>query len=173
MRLRILIALLVFVPTLIFAQTIDKEKSIVHFRATAMGMFGVKGTFKGFSGKVKFHPQKLDQSMIDVCIDATTFKTGNGTRDKNVKSEEFLNVKKYPRVCFRSSSIQKTEEGYVANGTLKLHGVQRKIKIPLTYENNVLKGRLELNRLDYNVGKDVGTIKAGETINIDIVCVLK
>lgn len=173
MRLSVLIILWVLVPSLTFSQTIDKQKSVVNFKATAMGMFGVKGTFKGFTGKVKFQPKKLDQSMIDVCIDATTFKTGNDTRDSHVKAEEFLFVEKYPRVCFRSSSIQKSENGYVATGTLKLRGVQRKIKIPLTYENNVLKGSIELSRLEYNIGKEVSTIKAGDTIKIDIVCVLK
>ena len=32
-----------------------------------------------------------------------------------------------------------------------MHGVQKEITIPFIFENNVFKGSIQVNRLDYNI----------------------
>lgn len=156
-----------------FLQSINTTKSVVEFKTHAMGVFGVKGTFTGFSGKVVFQPENLKDSKINVCIDATTFKTGNESRDEHVKSSDFLYVEKYPKVCFISKEIKADDNGFVAIGTLQLHGIKKQISIPLQYINNTLVGNIEISRLEYNVGEDIGTFKASENVEITIRCILK
>lgn len=161
-----------WVSLITYSQTINTKLSVVKFKTHAMGMLSIKGTFSGFSGNVTFNSTQPSQSKIDVCIKSTTFKTGNDKRDEHVQSKDFLNVKKYPNICFSSSSITKTSNGFLAKGTLKLHGISKTVAIPLTYHNKIVHGAFELQRLDYNIGKDVGTFKASATVEIEINCVM-
>lgn len=158
----------------IYAQTIDNDKSVVSFKIGNMGgLNSVKGTFTGFSGKVKFDPNQLDASKIEVCIDASTVNTGNKKRDDHLRSEDFFEVEKYPKICFTSEGITKQSQGYVAKGKLKMHGITKTVEIPLTYENNTLLGSIVLNRFDYKIGEDTGTFMVGTEAKITIKCVLK
>jgi len=54
-------------------------------------------------------------------------------------------------IKFTSSSITKTASGYEAKGILDMHGVQKEVSIPFTFENNVFAGSFEVNRIDYNI----------------------
>ena len=158
----------------VYAQTIDNDKSVVDFKVGNMGgMNSVKGTFTGFSGKVKFDPKQLDASKIDVCIDASTINTKNNKRDEHLKSEDFFDIEKYPKICFTSTEITKHPQGYVAKGKLNMHGVTKTVEIPLIFENNKLTGMITIDRFDYKVGEDTGTFMVGTEVKIVIHCVLK
>ena len=52
---------------------------------------------------------------------------------------------------WKSAAITKTPAGYEAKGTLDMHGVKKEITIPFTFENNIFKGSIQVNRLDYNI----------------------
>jgi len=169
----LLFSLFVFHFTAI-SQTIDNEKSIVNFKIGNMGgMNNVKGTFTGFSGNVKFDPTQLENSKIDVCIDAASINTGNKKRDDHLRSEDFFEVEKHSKICFTSEQIIKHPQGFVAKGKLKMHGVTLTVEIPLVFENNKLTGLLTVNRFDYKVGEDTGTFMVGADVEIVIQCVLK
>ncbi|HLV40833.1 MAG TPA: YceI family protein [Brumimicrobium sp.] len=156
------------------AQKIDKDKSIVNFKIGNMGgLNSVKGTFSGFSGNVVFSPHDLSSAKIDVCIDASTVNTGNKKRDNHLRTEDFFEVEKYPKICFNAKEIIKSTNGFIAKGTLKMHGVTKTVEIPLTYENNMLTGKLKVNRFDYKIGEDTGTFMVGTEAEITINCQLK
>jgi polyisoprenoid-binding protein YceI len=109
------------------------------------------GEFKGLKGTITFDPSNLTTSKFEVSIDVETINTGNGMKNTHAKSEKWLDAVKYPVIKFVSTSISKTGTGFEAKGTLDMHGVQKEIMLPFTFENNVFKGNLEVNRLDYNV----------------------
>lgn len=155
------------------AQSIDKEESTVYFKIGNMGINTVKGTFKGFSGGVQFDKNQVEKTRIDVCIDASSIKSGIDKRDEDLKNEEYLYVENFPKICFTSSNITKSEEGFTATGKLRLRDVTKTVEIPLKYEENTLKGGLTINRFDYNIGEDTGSFMMGEEIELLIHCVLK
>ena len=64
---------------------------------------------------------------------------------------EWLDATKYPVIHFTSKSITKTASGLEAKGTLDLHGLQKDITLPFTFDNNVFAGSFEVNRMDYNI----------------------
>lgn len=109
------------------------------------------GEFRGLKGTVSFDPANLASSKFDATIDVASINTGNGMKNTHAKSEKWFDVAKYPTIKFTSSSITKTGSGYAATGTLEMHGVQKPVTIPFTFENNEFKGSLEVNRMDYNV----------------------
>lgn len=173
MKKIITIAAVAFVATThLFGQSINAEKSVVNFKIGNMGsMRTVTGTFKGMEGTVNFNPNNLSSSDFDVCIKPATVNTGTETRDKHLQTADFFDVAKYVTICFKSSEITKTNEGYLAKGKLTMHGVTKEIEIPFSYSQNVFIGTLKVKRLDFGVGGS-GTFMVGNEAEIIITCVL-
>lgn len=109
------------------------------------------GQFGGLKGTINFDPNNLTTSKFDATIDVATINTGNGMKNTHAKSEKWFDADKYPTIMFTSSAITKAATGYEAKGMLAMHGVQKEVMIPFTFENNVFKGSFTVNRLDYNV----------------------
>ena len=109
------------------------------------------GQFGGLKGIVNFDPIDLAASKFDVTLDVATINTGNGMKNTHAKSAKWFDAEKYPTIQFTSSVITKAAAGYEAKGMLSMHGVQKEAVIPFTFEDNIFKGSLTLNRLDYNV----------------------
>src|SRR5882672_9402532 len=109
------------------------------------------GEFKGLKGSISFDPNDLATSKFDATIDVATINTGNGMKNTHAKSEKWFDADKFPTIQFTSSAITKASAGYEAKGMLTMHGVQKEVVIPFTFDNNVFKGSFVVNRLDYNI----------------------
>ncbi|MFD2824425.1 YceI family protein [Lacinutrix iliipiscaria] len=154
------------------AQTINEDKSEVKFHITGGGIFKVKGTFTGMKGDFNLNTNDLEHSGFSICIGAATINTKNKKRDAHLKDPDFFEVEKYPTICFESSSVSKTSSGYQTTGQLTIHGVTKEVTIPFTYTNNTFTGELVVNRFDYELGKDFGTMRVGTEATITIICVV-
>lgn len=134
------------------------------------------GSFDAIRGTVKFDSKNLPASSINVTVPATSFRTGNSMRDKDVKDEKYLNASAHPTISFRSNSIIFKGGTYYADGTLSIKGASRKISIPFKAEKRSdggynITSNFSLNRLDYNVGKDTKTMN--NTVSLSISAVIK
>ena len=155
-----------------FAQTIDAKKSTVTFEISNMKVNTVEGSFTGLKGTVNFDASKLSTSSFEVCIDASSVDTDNTKRDDHLRNEDFFHVEKYPTICFSSTSIKKDGKGFKATGDLTMLGVTKEVVLPFTFKNNKLIGSLTLNRFDYKLGEETNTFMVGETVEIEIKCML-
>jgi len=109
------------------------------------------GEFKGLKGTISFDAANLKDSKFAVSIDVATINTGNGMKNTHAMSEKWMDATKFPLITFTSKEITKVAVGYEAKGTLDMHGVQKEITLPFTFENNVFKGGFSVNRMDYNI----------------------
>lgn len=125
------------------------------------------GEFSGLKGTISFDPADLAGSKFDATIDVATINTGNGMKNTHAKSAKWFDVEKYPTIQFTSSAITKTATGYEAKGTLNMHGVQKEVSIPFTFDANVFKASFSVNRLDYNVNTAEPT-HGSSTFKVDI-----
>lgn len=168
---RLLLIIFISVSTsFVNAQTINTDKSEVKFKISGGGIFTVKGTFTGMQGDFNFNDTDLENSGFDICIQTATIDTNNEKRDTHLKSEDFFSVEQYPEICFKSTSVDTQNNAYVTTGELTMHGVTKTISIPFTFKNNRFEGTIEINRFDYNIGKDFGTFRVGETATVIITC---
>lgn len=155
------------------AQVIDSTKSKVEFHVKKYKRKTVAGSFTGMSGEINFNASDLVNSSFDVCIDASSIQTDNSLRDRHLRNKkEYLDVEKFPAICFKSISITKTKDGYETTGNLTLHGVTLEMKIPFTYTNNTFVGDFELLRYAFGIGKESGNMISKE-VNVTITCVVK
>lgn len=167
---------LLFISSLVSLQaqqTINQKKSKVDFKITTGGIFNVKGTFTGMKGEFKLDLASLNSSSFNICVDAATIDTDNDKRDTHLHDPDFFNVDKYSTICFVSSSIAKTSEGYSTKGKLTIHGVTKVVTIPFTFSKNTFVGELTIDRFDYKLGEDYGTIRVGTESTVTITCVVE
>jgi polyisoprenoid-binding protein YceI len=121
----------------------------------------VSGSFTDFSGTIAFDPQDLPKSSIDVNIKAASLDTRVKMRDDDVRSPNFLDVAKYPEITFKSTSVEKSGDGYVAHGQLTIHGVTKSVDLPFQVTGQTKdpwgkfriagEGTLTINRTDYGI----------------------
>lgn len=156
---------------LVSGQVIDSVNSVVEFVSSGPEAETVEGTLKGMTGTIQFDPLALEESHFKVCIDPSTILTDKKMRDNHLKGKKFLWAKKFPGVCFTSREVEASLTGFVARGELTIKGVSQTVELPFTFESNVFRGTLELNRQDYGVGYSK-TGMVGNDVKIQITCVM-
>ena len=126
----ITIALLAALPVLANADTwrIDPAHTNVEFTVRHMMISNVKGQFQKTSGTVITNGSDPTTAKIDATIDASSIDTRVEQRDMHLKSPEFLDVAKYPRITFKSTKIEADGPGkWKVTGDLTLHGVTKPV----------------------------------------------
>src|SRR5262249_46398873 len=71
-----------------------------------MGLTKVRGTFEDWGGALWFNPRGVGASTVTLVIEAASLHTGNTSRDRHLRSSDFLDVEKYPRIVFVSRSVR-------------------------------------------------------------------
>lgn len=104
--------------------------AFINFKFKHLGYSWLTGTFNTFSGDFKWDAEKLEKSAINVDIDVTSIDSNHAERDKHIRSDDFLDVAKYPTAKFVSTSVKPKADGALAiKGNLTLHGVTKEIEI--------------------------------------------
>jgi len=106
----------------------------INFRVKHLGYSWLTGRFDTFSGEFSFDPAKPEAAKISIEIDTASVNSNHAKRDKHLRSADFLDVDKFPKATFLSTSAQKTGDNKgVVKGNLTLHGVTKEIAIDVEY----------------------------------------
>jgi polyisoprenoid-binding protein YceI len=163
---------------------IDPAHTAAGFAVKHLMISTVRGQFKGVTGAVVWDDQDVSKSAIDVTIDATTVDTSEPMRDKDLKSEKFFDVAKYPTITFKSKKIENVSAGKLkVTGDLTIHGVTKEVVLDVEGPSNAVKdpwgntriaasATTKVNRQDYgvkwNASIDGGGVVVGDDVNITI-----
>ena len=126
--------------------------SFVLFKVIHLGTKYVYGRFTGgLSGMVSFDSADPDKSAVALEVKTDTLDTGSAQRNNDIKSPDFLNVKNFPLITFKSKSVQKVnDQQYNLTGDLTFHGVTK----PLTIHANLISQGKGPNR-EMRTGADI------------------
>lgn len=133
-----------------------------------------EGSFKGFVGAVVFDPKELSSATIKASIDAKTIDTDLKIRDKTLRSDEYFDVEKYPKITMVSQKFEKgsKENDYVGTFSLTLKKTTKVIKIPFSFVQNgttaQMKSTFQLNRVEYEIGEKSSLLGDVATISITL-----
>ena len=106
---------------------VDASHSSVIFRAKHFGASYTYGSFNNLGGTIKIDADPA-KSEVSVEIDAASLFSGDKKRDDHLKGPDFLNVKQFPKVTFKSTAIKAAGAGkYEVTGNLSLHGVTKPV----------------------------------------------
>lgn len=169
--LSITLAVLCGFPVLASAEdyVIDTKDAhaFIQFRIKHLGYSWLLGRFNDFSGTFSYDENKPETSKVEVTINTASIDSNHAERDKHLRSDEFLDVKKFPEAKFVSTGYQeKSDKTGVLSGELTLHGVTRPVTIkvkpvghgpdPWGGYRRGFTGVTRLELADYNINYDLG-----------------
>jgi len=85
---------------------LDPNHSAAQFSVRHLGISTVRGAFTKVSGTVEYDPSDVSKSSVEVSIDTASVDTRVENRDKDLRSDHFLDVTKYPMMTFRSRRVE-------------------------------------------------------------------
>jgi polyisoprenoid-binding protein YceI len=102
----------------------------VMFKISHLGYSYLYGRFNDFDGQFVYDAQNPAQSSVSVRVQTDSLDSNHAERDKHIRSDDFLNVDKFPEATFRSKRVEVDGEGEAdIIGDLTLHGVTREITL--------------------------------------------
>jgi polyisoprenoid-binding protein YceI len=111
--------------------TIDTAHSGVNFKISHAGLAWIFGRFNEFSGNFTIDPDEASKCSFSMTIQARSVDTNNKKRDDHLRSGDFFNIKQYPTLSFKSTSVKAVKGGYQVTGDFTLHGVAKSITFKL------------------------------------------
>ena len=171
--------------------TFEPGHTAAEFSVRHMMVTYVRGHFKNVHGSLEYDPSNPAAGSVEVTIDAAGIWTGETARDDHLRSPDFLDVAKFPRITFRSSRVEVAgANDYEVTGDLTIRGVTRPVTMAAKYlgqwqtpwwEDGVDKGprtragfvaTTSINRHDFgaswNSTLDRGGIVVGNIVEITL-----
>jgi len=158
---------------------IDPNHSSAEFAVRHLGVSTVRGAFTKVNGTAKYDPSDVSKDSLDVTIDAASVDTRVEMRDKDLRSEHFLNVEKFPTITFHSKQVKANGTGKLEIvGDLTIRGVSKEVALDVEGPSSPISdpwgnqrigasASTKINRQDFGVSADPGVIGDELTITID------
>lgn len=135
--------------------TTNSDRSELAFEGTQAGA-QFQGVFEDFTANITFDPADLEAASIRVEIITASANSGSAERDGALPGSDWFDVATHPTASFTSSAVAKTDEGYVAEGTLTIKGSALPAILPFSLsiegDEATATGGLTIDRNDYGVG---------------------
>jgi polyisoprenoid-binding protein YceI len=162
---------------------LDTVHSHVGFSVRHLMISKVNGHFKVWSGTLVTDEANPANSSVEVEIDAASIDTREEKRDEHLRSADFLDAAKYPKITFKSTKVAKADDDrYNVTGTLTIHGVSKEVvldtefagrqKDPWGGERSGFSAKTTINRQDFgltfNMPLEGGGVMVGDKVTITL-----
>lgn len=162
----------------------DHAHSSVDFTVRHMLVSKVRGRFTKWSGSLELDEQDLTRSRVDVEIDVASVDTHEAPRDAHLRSGDFFEADKHPRIVFKSKRVEEKGKDHLAiTGDLTIRGTTREVVLDVERGGVIAKdpwgkrragftATATINRKDFGVSfnqvLDQGGLALGEDVAITI-----
>jgi polyisoprenoid-binding protein YceI len=161
---------------------LDLAHTRIGFSARHAMVSKVRGQFNQFDGSVYLDGVNPANSHVELNIQAESIDTRNPDRDNHLRSNDFLAMKEYPEITFRSTHVDKVDdEHYRVTGDLTIRGVTRPVTVEFEFNGAVLdpwgnqrvgfEGSTTINRKDWgvswNAALDGGGVMVSDKVNLE------
>jgi len=115
---------------------LDAARSTLGFAITKPGEI-IEGKAPQLTGTVRADPDHpWSGASVELRVDPAAMQTGNGLRDRKMRNSH-LEVATYPEIVFKADQVAADpapdDAGrFILVGRLRLHGVERPLRIPVT-----------------------------------------
>jgi polyisoprenoid-binding protein YceI len=167
---------------------IDAVHSRIGFAAKHAMVTTVRGKFNTFTADVHLDEENVANSTARIEIDAASVDTGNTQRDDHIRTADFFEVEKHPKITFVSTSAEKTgDDEFVLTGDLTIRGTTKQVSINFEQTGAAVdpwgnfrvgfEGKTKIDRTDWGVSFNapLGTgglvISEKITLELDIAAV--
>lgn len=161
---------------------VDPMHSEVQFKVKHLVISTVSGFFKSFEGSIETESEDFDNAKAEFSLDVNSIDTTQPQRDEHLKSAEFFDAEKYPKITFKSTSFTKNGDDYDLKGDLTIKDITKPVTLAVEYGGSAgdfygnTKAGFEItgkiNRKDFGLTwdgvTDAGSIVVGEDIKLTI-----
>jgi polyisoprenoid-binding protein YceI len=162
---------------------IDPAHSEINFKVKHLVVSTVTGHFKSFDAAIETNKEDFSDAKIKFEADVKSISTKNDQRDAHLKSADFFDAEKHPKMTFMSKSIKKISDHEMqVKGDLSIRGKSKEITLDVIYNGTVagfgntqvagFEVRGKLNRFDFglqwNALTEAGGVVVSNEVKIEI-----
>jgi len=112
----------------------DPAHSELLFKVKHLMITNVKGEFRNFDAHVATTGDNFNNAKVSTTIEAGSIFTNNTDRDNHLKSGDFFDVEKYPKLTFEGTQFEKLDdENYKLKGMLTIKDTSKEIVLDVEY----------------------------------------
>ncbi|WP_374078420.1 YceI family protein [Bdellovibrio bacteriovorus] len=160
---------------------IDAAHSKIGFEIPHLVIATVEGRFSTFDGSITIDP-KLDKSKANLNVDVATINTDNKDRDDHLKSPDFFDVAKNPKMTFVTKKVVGTADKLKLVGDLTLKGKTKEVTLDVKYLGDVndpfgnhkvaFSATGKINRKDFGLTWSKA-VEAGPVVGDEVTLIIK
>lgn len=165
---------------------LDADHTTIAFSIPHLVISEVEGRFKKFSGEFSLDEAalkagKAEGIKVKATVDVASIDTGIEKRDDHLRSPDFFDTKKFPKLTFVSTGIEGKGKELVLKGDLTIRDKTRPVKLNLDFKGTVsaydkkraaFKATTTFNRKDFglvwNDAVEVGPV-VGDEVTVTLV----
>lgn len=155
---------------------VDPAHSSVEFRVRHF-FTNVAGRFDRFSGTIQFDSEAPEKSKIQAVVETSSMNTNQSNRDQHLRTTDYFDVEKYPKMTFESKSWKKLGDAqYEVMGDITLRGVTKPVVLIVNslgfgtgMQNTSISGWSATGKIKRsNFGMTSGAPAVGDEVAIEI-----
>lgn len=160
---------------------IDPAHSKIGFEIPHLVISTVEGRFAQFDGTLDVDA-KLEKSKAKLNIEVASISTENKDRDDHLKSPDFFDVAKNPKMTFVTKKITGTPDNLKIVGDLTLKGKTKEVTLDAKYLGDVndaygnnkvaFTATGKINRKDFGLNWS-SVVEAGPVVGDEVTLILK
>jgi polyisoprenoid-binding protein YceI len=154
-------------------RAIEKSGSTFEFRAKAT-FAKVAGVFHVWDVELKMQGDSFDGASLKLKLDSESVTTGNGVKDKEIKSKNFFDVKAFPDIQFVSAKVTPGPDPakFVMEGDMTMRGITKPVTVmivehPVANGHQVIDGTILFNRRDFGMTHNVPFNKVANEVEVE------
>jgi polyisoprenoid-binding protein YceI len=162
---------------------IDIAHSEIGFTVRHMMFAKVRGQFKKWNATLNFDAADPTRSRVEVEIDTASVDTREAQRDAHLRSPDFFDAEKFPKMTFKSKRIVSAGPGrYEVVGDLTIRGATNEVKLDVEQTGSGkdpwgkvrlgfnAKGAISRSKwgLVWNQALEAGAVLVSDKVEIDV-----
>ena len=151
---------------------ITTEESTIKFEVEAS--VAIVGKFDKWDAKLTFTSPELSTGVLDIKIQAASVDTGNGMKNRKLKSKDFFDVEHNPLITFHSTKVEQTGPNTVAfDGDFTIRGVTKQERLTLTLPRertgvDTVNGTMAFDRKQFGMNSGIPFIKIADRVEVTV-----
>jgi polyisoprenoid-binding protein YceI len=118
---------------------IDPAHSEISFKVKHLVISTVSGHFSKFDATMTTNREDFTDAEVTFEADANSLSTKSEQRDTNLKSDDFFNAEKFPKITFKSTSVEKKSDNeYTLKGDMTIRDVTKPITLHVEHGGSTI-----------------------------------
>jgi len=160
---------------------IDNAHSEITFKVRHLMISNVTGHFTKFDATMTCANDDFTDASVSFEADVNSVTTNQEQRDTHLLSDDFFNAEKFPKITFKSTSVEKKSDNeYILRGDLTIRDITKNVALNVEYNGQTkdpwgqeklgfeITGKISRKEfgLKWNALTEAGGVVAGDEVRL-------